>query len=124
MVKLGPFAETAARFALRLYGFACVAFGLLSLWLVFTIEPGSRGIADWTRNWPQYVLLIILGVTVYLLLRWLVLIFAILSAGFGIFLIGGSITKVPFPWELANLFLALLLIVPAFLTWLTWRSLR
>jgi hypothetical protein len=124
MEKLSVPAEIAARFALRLYGIVCVGYGFVSLWLAFTIEPGSHGIADWTRPWPQYVLFIMLGVTVFLLLRWLVLIFAILSSALGIVLICGSITKVPFPYELANLFFALFFIVPAFLTFRTWHSLR
>lgn len=115
---------SAATGFLRLYGIACVGWAVIGLWLDFTIKPGTRGIADWTRGWPELMLLVFLGITVFLLLRWFVLLFSILSTGFGAFFAFASVTRVPFPAEFLNLLCALLMILPAFLTYRAWQSLR
>lgn len=123
MVKPTASTQTAAAFMLRLYGVACVAWGSVGLWLAVTIKPGTHGVVDWTRLWQEFTLSVLLGTSVFLLLRWLVLAFSLLSAGFGIFYIGWSIMAVPFPGELFNLLFAILLIIPAFLTSHAWHSL-
>lgn len=124
MLKPTASMQTAAALILRLYGIACVGWGLIALWLALTIKPGTHGVADWTRLWPEFTLSVLLGVSVFLLRRWLVLAFSLLSAGGGILYIGWTITAVPFPAELLNLLFAFLLIIPAFLTNRAWHSLR
>ena len=110
--------------ALRFYGLGCVAVGAGSLWLHFTIQPGTHGIPDWTRGWWLWVSLALLGLCVLLLLRWPVALFALLSTAFGIFYLVGSLFRVPFPAELINIFFATLAMLPAYLTYRAWRSLR
>jgi hypothetical protein len=116
--------SSSAAVLLRFYGIACVSIGLVFLWLAFGIKPGTRGIADWTRPWPEFAILVLLGIAVFLLLRWLTLLFTLLSCGFGLFYLFGSLTRVPFPWELFNIFFALLTLLPGYLTYRAWRFLR
>lgn len=116
--------QNPAALALRFYGLALVGWGLVALFLAFTLKPGIHGVADWTRPWPEFTISVLLGVAVFLLFRWLVVVFAIASSGFGIFYIISSMRVVPFPWELFNIAFALMMILPAFLTHRAWRSLR
>jgi hypothetical protein len=116
--------QTAAALILRLYGIACAGWGLIALWRALAITPDPHGVADWTRLWPEFTLPVLLGISVFLLLRWLVLAFSLLSAGIGIFYIGLTLMVVPFPEELFHLLFAILLIIPAFLTSRAWHSLR
>ncbi len=124
MVKATTSTETAAAFILRLYGIGCLALGLIALWFALTIKAGTQGVVDWTRLWPELTLIVMLGFSVFLLLRWLVVAFSILSASCGIFYIGWTMVVVPFPSGLFNLLFAILLIIPAFLTHCAWHSLR
>lgn len=124
MLKPTAPTQTAATFILRLYGIACVGSGSFGIWLALTIKPGTHGVVDWSRLWPEVTLSVLLGISVFLLLRWLVLAFSLLSAGFGIFYTGLTIMAVPFPAELFNLLFAALLIIPVFLTPYAWNSLR
>lgn len=124
MVKPTASTQTAAAFILRVYGIACVSWGLTALSLTLTMKLGTHGVANWTRLWPEFTLSVLLGISVFLLFRWLVLAFSILSAGFGIFYIGWTIMAIPFPAWLFNLLFAVLLIIPAFLTHRAWHCLR
>lgn len=116
------FTQIAAAFILRIYGIACVSWGLIALWL--TIKLGTHGAANWTRLWPEFALSVVLGISVFLLFRWLVLTFTILSTGVGIFYIGFTLMADPFPPGLFNLLIPILLIIPALLTHHAWHSLR
>ena len=109
---------------LRFYGLGAVFIGLVSLWIFLGVKPGWRGIADPSASWPQFTAMILLGVCVFLLFRWLVLFFTIISSGFGVFYLFASLRAVPFPWELFNIFFAILYILPAYLTYRAWRFLR
>jgi hypothetical protein len=124
MVAPSTSSNSAASVFLRFYGIACVGIGLGSLWLAFAVKPGTHGIADWTRPWPEFTIFVLLGVAVFLLLRWLTLAFTILSCAFGLFYTFGSLARVPFPFELFNIFFALLAILPCYLTYRAWRFLR
>jgi hypothetical protein len=66
----------------------------------------------------------LLGIAVFLLLRWLVLAFALASFGFGLFFIIATMRVVPFPWELFNIAFGILMILPLFLTYRAWAFLR
>jgi len=114
--------QTAAAFILRLYGIVCAAWGSVGLWLALTIKGDAHGLVDWTRLWPDFTLSVLLGISVFLLLRWLVLAFAILSVGIGIFYIGFTLMAVPFPALLFHLLFAILLIIPVFLTRCAWPA--
>lgn len=122
MLKPAPPTQTAAVFMLRIYGLACLAWGLVGL--AVTIQPGTNRVVDLTRLWQEFALCVLLGTSVFLLLRWLVLAFSLLSAGVGIFCIGWSMMLVPFPAGLFNLLFAILLIIPVFLTSHAWPCLR
>jgi hypothetical protein len=115
---------SASSIVLRVYGVVLVLWALAGLFFAFNLKPGLHGVADWTRPWPFFTILVLLGIAVFLLLRWLVVIFAALSTGFGIFYMISSLKVVPFPWELFNIVFALLMILPAFLTFRAWSSLR
>ncbi len=115
---------TSAAFILRLYGIACVGAGSFGLWLALTMEPGTHGVVDWSRLWPEATLSVLLGITVFLLLRWFVLAFSLVCAGVSICYIGFTLMAVSFPAGWFNLLFATLLIIPAFLTSYAWHSLR
>jgi len=109
---------------LRAYGGLAALFSIASLWLAFTIQPGTHDIADWSRGWPVNVVFALLGTAAFLQLRWFTLLFAIASSAFGLFMLLVTLSRVPFPWAWFNVFFALLAIVPAFLTYCAWSRLR
>jgi hypothetical protein len=115
---------SGATLFVRLYGIASVGFGFIALWLALTIKPGTHGIAAWTRTWPEDIIFVVLGIAVFLLLRWATVAFAVLSFGFGAFMFVATLRVVPFPWELLNLFFACLAMLPAYLTYRAWPRLR
>jgi hypothetical protein len=115
---------SASAVILRLYGIGLSCWGLAGLFFAFTMKPGVHGVGDWTRPWPMFIICVLLGIAVFLLLRWLVVAFAVASSGFGVFYIISSVKVVPFPWELLNIAFAILMILPAFLTYRSWSSLR
>jgi hypothetical protein len=115
---------SASSVILRVYGVVLVCWALAGLFFAFNLKPGLHGVADWTRPWPFFTICVLLGIAVFLLLRWLVVIFAAASGGFGIYYIFGSLKVVPFPWELFNIVFGLLMILPAFLAFRAWSSLR
>jgi hypothetical protein len=116
--------SNSAALLLRFYGLAAVGIGLVSLWICLGLKPGWRGISDPSSRWPSFVGMVLLGICVFLLFRWLVLLFTILLSGFGVFFLFASLRAVPFPWELINIFFALLYILPAYLTYRAWPRLR
>jgi hypothetical protein len=115
---------TIAAALLRAYGCLSVLFSITSLWLKFAILPGTHGIADWSRGWPVEVVFALLGAAVFFQLRWVTLLFAVASSGFGLFMLLATLSRVPFPWAWFNVSLVLLAIVPAFLTYCAWPRLR
>jgi hypothetical protein len=119
-----PSSSNSAALLLRFYGLASVAIGLVSLLIFLGVKPGWQGISDPSASWPPFVGMVLLGICVFLLFRWLVLLFTILLSGFGVFYLFASLRQVPFPWELINIFVALLYILPAYLTYRAWPHLR
>ena len=113
-----------AAFILRFYGIICAGFGLAGLKMCFTLKPGYHGVADWFQGWPNFTIFVLLGIGVFLLLRWLVFSYVVISASFGVYCIYGSLRTVPFPWEIANLIIAAFFMLPAFLIYHAWLRLQ
>jgi hypothetical protein len=111
-----------ARFALRLYGILGMALGVVALrhFLVQDLPPASGVFGGTIAS----ALIGILGVGAFLLVRWMSLLFAILSFGFGLVLLnalrysqtgdGSGLVAVLIPFTF----------VPAILVWRCWSSFR
>ncbi len=68
--------------------------------------------------------IIALGTGSLFLQRWALLLLAVLSSASGLALGIGSVSRVPFPWELINLLIAVLLFLPGLIVWRWWQNAR
>jgi hypothetical protein len=66
---------------------------------------------------------LLVGVGLLFLRKWAALFFSVASLWVGSWLVIGSILYVPFPWQLANFFLALFFVAPSGVTYLFWQDL-
>ena len=106
---------------LRLYGALAIAFGVFQASLLVVKFPPSPRFAG-----GMYIgiLIGILGIPVFLLVRWAVVIFILICVTFGGIVVYACITSQPIEWAFGIWAAFLLVVAPIGLLWSSWSSLR
>jgi hypothetical protein len=106
---------------LRIYGILAIAFGVLSLsGLTVKFPPSPR----FAGGIYLGIVIGILGVPVFLLRRWAVVIFVVVCTAFGVILVYAFTTQQAPEWDVSAWAAALLVVAPIALLWSCWSSLR
>jgi hypothetical protein len=109
----------------RILGCLSVLAGIICF-LLFSANAKAKQIGGHDISSIIYFSFFFIPVGIGLLFLWRVaaVLLSVPTAILGIYMIGGSIISVPFPWLLLNILLSILLLFPSWATWRRWSDLR